>query len=378
MTYFHVFWTKPHLSDAQAGADQEIEFWDFEALTWLVSALEARRLGPLRLITDTRGLQFARKAGLEWLYNGGISTVLDEIPAVIRPDLFWAAGKLYAYRHVTPPCVCLDTDAILWQALEPAGPVQALHEENRRWPYYQMDQAEFSRYGFNGAEWNWELHPFNTGIVCFEMAQAIAFYAATAIRFMENYSRLTGAGLAVRRGSGSGPCDPMVFAEQRLLPLCMDRLGLRVTPMGRLHPAGGHLVKNPTCTHLWSSKAAYKCRPDARLAYVNYLIEHVERSHPEARATLAGWKLDQPRNAEDVRPTDAPTIPTTDWPLARLSLLKNVKGVVWIEDANVNLRRRATEGSLVWAAEVLRPEAGASFDLMVAGQEGVSIRQAAQ
>ncbi|HOK78749.1 MAG TPA: hypothetical protein PLW35_13655, partial [Verrucomicrobiota bacterium] len=62
MIYYHSFWTKPLLRpDAQPDA-QELFVWDFEALTWLLSVLEIRRHSEIRLITDSRGAAFARKA----------------------------------------------------------------------------------------------------------------------------------------------------------------------------------------------------------------------------------------------------------------------------------------------------------------------------
>ena len=368
MTYFHVFWTKPCLPDPRTAATEEIEFWDFEALTWLVSALEARRMGLIRLVTDSRGLLFARRTGLEWVYNGGISTVLDEIPAVVDPRVFWAAGKLYAYRTIDSPCVGIDTDAILWRPLEPTGPVMALHVENKAWPFYQMSPGDFARYGFNPADWNWSLHPFNAGIVYFGQDEPRRFYADTAIRFMEAHGRTTPP------TAGQG-CDPMVFAEQRLLPMCMERLQVEVKPIAWLDPTGGHLARNATCTHLWGAKSAYKLNAEARRAYVGFLIDRVRSRHPEALRTLAEWKLDRARPHAPAPGPPSCAMSSAELESARFSLLRKVHGVVWIEDPNVDVRRRATEGSLVWAPERIRPEPGASFELVVAGKDAVSIRQ---
>ena len=65
MTYFHSYWTRPVLDPARTGAEQELLWWDFEALTWLWSALELRQHGPLKLVTDDRGLLAVQRAGLD-------------------------------------------------------------------------------------------------------------------------------------------------------------------------------------------------------------------------------------------------------------------------------------------------------------------------
>ncbi len=64
MNYFHVFWTRPYLKPGAEAAAQDILLLDFELLTWLLSALQARRHGPLQLITDSRSALAMERAGM--------------------------------------------------------------------------------------------------------------------------------------------------------------------------------------------------------------------------------------------------------------------------------------------------------------------------
>jgi len=370
VTYFHSYWTRPLLDPARPAAEQAIELWDFEVLTWLWSALELRRLGPLRLVTDARGLLAVQRAGLEWVYSAGISTALEDISADVDPTVFWAAGKLRAYLEVPAPCVSVDTDAVLWGGLQPTAPVMALHEENRDWGWYSQDADLFQQFGFAGPEWDWTAHPINAGVVYIEHQALLTLYAEAALRFMQDCSRH-------RWQPGAGreaiPPNALLFAEQRLLPMCARRLGQALTLITRMEPGPAWLPHNAECLHLWGAKLAYKCCPDARVAAVNYLREAILGRFPEARPTLARWALEQP---SELRPVDreVPQVLLRSTPNdLTFSLLHRVRGLVFVRDPVLGIRRLAREGSMIWSAEVLEPEPGASCELSVGGATPVRV-----
>jgi hypothetical protein len=377
MVYFHAFWTRPHLNADVAADEQEIELWDFEALTWLVGALEIRRHSEILLVTDTRGLSFVRKAGMEWLYNGGVSTALDSMPADINHQLFWAAGKIWAWRAVEPPCACFDTDLVLWQPLRPTAPALALHVEDNQWGWYRDAEAEFKRHGFDAPDWNWALHPVNTAVACFREPELPRLYADTAFQFMRDYSRSAPHARGGPYDPASVCCDPMIFAEQRLLPMCAAKLGQSIELLRNCTAPGGYLPGGPDVMHLWTAKMAYKICPDARVALTNFLIDHLLARHPECRETLAKWKLDRPQTVERPLAEEALAVAKSSPAGFKFSLLRNVSGVVWIDDPVSGVRRPGVDGAMVWSAEIIRPEAGAEFELVVAGQQGVSFQQRA-
>jgi hypothetical protein len=280
--------------------DEKIEIWEFEALTWLLSALQIRRHSPIRLITDSRGLQFVRNTHLEWLYNGGISTALNNIPAAIDPIMFWAAGKVFAWSEMNEPASSVDTDAVLWKPLPEEGDVLALHREDRRWAWYASNQADFAAFGFNGPEWNWDLDPFNHGVLAIRDPRLSKMFAEAGTDFMVRYSEACRHEDAAGRAPPSGKHEVVLFPDQRLLVMCAHQLGVEIRPLTALHPAAFLLLRDPVCMHLWATKTYYRYCAEARTAFCNRLINLLLTEYPESRETLKEWRLDTPMalNAE--------------------------------------------------------------------------------
>lgn len=356
MTYLHSFWTRP--KQASTGADKDIVLQDFEALTWLVSALECRRHGRIKMLTDARGLRFLQRTGLDWVYNGGIATVLDETPADIHPKVFWTAGRMFAFELLDEPFTSVDTDAILWRPLKPTAPVMALHYEDRRWVSYRSNRADFGRFGFTGRAWNWRLQPVNLGIVAFPSPDVTRSFTREALRFMREYStwlRDHPEDVDLPR-TRRAP----LFLDQRLLPMCTARLGLRVKTIGRLNEWKNGLARNPVCSHLWLGKRNFLYSAAARTAYVNYLIAHTRREFPEALGTLQRWKLAEPQAVDPRREIDWRKHPPYRGKSEGFRLLQHVPGEINIIDAYTSARRTATSGALLLPGERLEGKRGAA------------------
>lgn len=356
MIYLHSFWTKPKQADG--GADKDIVLQDFEALTWLVSALQCRRFGRIKMLTDARGLRFLQRTGLDWIYNGGISTALDDTPADIHPKVFWTAGRMFAFGLMEEPFASVDTDAILWQPLPPLAPVMALHYEDRRWVSYRSNRADFGRFGFEGREWNWRLQPVNLGIVAFPSPDVTRSFSHEAMRFMSEYSqwlRDHPEDLNLPR-TRRAP----LFLDQRLLPMCMARLGLRVKTIGRLNEWRNGLARNPLCSHLWLGKRNFLYSAAARTAYVNYLIAHTRKEFPEAAATLQRWKLAEPQAVDPRRELNWRTHPPYRGKTQGFRLLVEVIEDINVTDAHTPARRKAISGELLLPGEELVVEHSAS------------------
>jgi hypothetical protein len=199
------------------------------------------------------------------------------------------------------------------------------------------------------------LEPLTTGILYFESPEAARAYAETAIAFMIDCS-----GAASRPGEKVARFgDAMLFAEQRLLPMCMARRGLPIDTIGKRHPTEFVLAKNTLCSHLWGSKAGYRTCGEARRAYLEWLVAFIQREHPEAIGTLAGWRLDPGSLPE--RPTNLPDAP--DLKGQDLCLIEDVRGVVSILDPNVDARRQAAPGMMLLPGDLVEVEPGASFRL---------------
>ncbi len=331
MLHFHSFWMAPQRDGTNPADRIPMRLDDYEALTWLASALAAKQLGPVRLITDDGGLEFVRRVGLDRVYDGGISTALNAVPDDIDPLLFWTAGKIFAWTLIDEPAVQLDPDAILWGPL-PSGPdVQMLHEENPLWPDYRGNRDRFNPDGLDDDGWDWDIRPCNAGIVAFRDPAKAREFAESALQIMSTFSRrsrdLGYWGLSRATDFAEAP----VFVEQRFLPMLARRRGWTLGTLGEMKPHVAHLESNPLCCHLWHSKSFYlECR-EARAALVNHLADRLWSHHPESREILERWQLDRP-----VEPGRYPEDPPLNFPVRghrpTFVLLGRVNGVVTIRD----------------------------------------------
>jgi len=374
MTYLHSFWTRPK-QDA-GGTEKDIVLKDFEALTWLVSALQARRHGRIKMLTDARGLRFLQHTGLDWIYNGGVSTVLDDTPPDIHPKVFWTAGRMFAFGLMEEPFASVDTDAILWQPLKPTEPVMALHYEDRRWVSYRSNRADFGRFGFAGRGWNWRLQPVNLGIVAFPSPEVTRSFSNEALRFMSEYS----AWLREHPEDVDLPRTRRapLFLDQRLLPMCMARQGLRVKTIGRLNEWKNGLARNPICSHLWLGKRNFLYSAAARTAYVNYLIAHTLKEFPEARDTLQHWKLAEPQAVNPRAELDWRKHPPYRGKTEGFRLIVSISGHIQAADSHTPVLRTVNAGALLLPGEEIRVGVGAACNAVPLEAELMGGKRTAQ
>lgn len=250
MKAFHVFWSAPNRL-RNGGA---LVFPDYELLTMLLSALAWREHnGPIRMVTDSDGAAFFRRAGLEALWDDGLDTGLDGLDGTLDPYHFWAAGKLEALRRLDAPRVLLDTDLILWRRVEFSPGVTVAHREALDPAVYPDPRAAFaldSGYAFP-PEWNFTLPAANTALLYLPDGALCRYYTDEAFRFM-----------AALRG-GADPTASMCFAEQRILPMCAAVKGCEVHAL--LDEAA--LDRQSLATHLWGFKRALNTSPARRVEY---------------------------------------------------------------------------------------------------------------
>jgi len=362
MIHYHVFWTKPLV--ARQGNSDRMELSDFEALTWITSALEIRRHSPIHLITDSLGRKFFEDSGTAWIYDE-ISTVLDEIPEAIQPSVFWDGGKMFAFQLVETPCVILDYDAILWQKLEPTSSLMALHGESREWSFYASNREKFERFGFDSPEWNWDTNPVNTGLVYFADGALPRSLGKRSVEFMLDYSAFFESSDNAELATPALYNRATLFAGQHLLALSAARMNVKIDFLTTLTPQLLTLSRNPHCSHLWISKALYRCAPEARVPLVNHLIQNLTENHPDALPTLRSFGLDQPIELDPEDRHDLETLSKIDARRRKLQRIKECTGDITIEDAN----RPATRGGLVLPGERIQAGPGATYKLSHAEDE---------
>lgn len=213
----------------------------------LSALLWRKNCGTIKLFTDNVFLSFLVKNGLTELWDGGIDTdTIDNIPMSVNQKVFWAAAKLFALNDATAPVAMVDHDLFFWKNIcEDMGMdrLTVLHKEDF-WDCYVPKELLGTPpdYLFDD-HWDWEQYPCNTAFAFFPDNQFKKKYTQEAIRFMTN-----------NPGADARPSSQMVFAEQRILPMCAKLDGVSI----RTLIDNPFDEKNDIFTHLWGAKARAK------------------------------------------------------------------------------------------------------------------------
>lgn len=272
MRAFHSFWSAPNRA-RHGGA---VALADYELLTMLLSALKWReKNGEIAMVTDSAGAEYFRRAGLERLWSAGIDTRLDRVDPALDPVRFWAAGKLWALRDESAPCVMLDADMIVWEPLDCrlGGAVVAAHREALHPAVYPDPRAAFSLaegYAFPSA-WDFTLPAANTAFLYLPDEGFKARYTDAALAFMRALQ------------NDVEPVVSMCFAEQRILPMVAKAEGMALETLLR----EGALDEQGFVTHLWGHKRALESDPARRVAYCLRCVSRILSDFPDWSDALA-------------------------------------------------------------------------------------------
>jgi hypothetical protein len=270
MNAIHVNWTKP------VGFNLPYAVEDFELLTTILSALKWReKNGSIKMITDSVGKEFYEKAGLDILWDNGIDTALDCIPETINPQVFWAAGKLFALKNQSAPIAVIDTDFIVWEEIlfDNLPAVTAIHSEDLYADVYP-DKSYFQmKNGYTFDDWDWSLKAYNTAFCVFKNDELLKYYTSEAIRFMENIDDNVNDNLKY-----------MVFAEQRLLPMCADKMNLYFSTFSNLERLFTH--GENYFTHTWGMKQQMRDIPELRYDFCKRCVNRILNDFPHMESVL--------------------------------------------------------------------------------------------
>lgn len=236
MHAIHSTWTKPRLVNGAFSSD------DFEILTTVLSALKWReKNGTITMVTDSVGFEFYKSRNLLGLWDD-VTTDLNNIPQSIDADMFWAAGKLFALKSVSTPVAVLDTDFIVWDrlAFSNLGDLTAIHSEELYSDVYPEIHHFRMKHGYVfNPNFDWRIKPLNTAFYVLKNENLRNIYIDEAEKFMQ-YS------------DNGDNLTYMVFAEQRLLPMCADMLGIQTKEFSTLEKLFCDGEKY--FTHIWGMK----------------------------------------------------------------------------------------------------------------------------
>lgn len=268
MNAIHINWTKPFTNKTHGAYMTE----DFELLTTILSALMWRgKNGNITMITDTVGAEYYRRIGLDCIWDN-IETALDDVD--VNPDIFWAAGKLYALSRQTAPVAMIDTDFIVWETLDfdKLGDVTVIHFEDL-YPdvYPPKEYFHMENYTFD-SRLDWSVKACNTAFCVIKNDALLKLYTSMAIDFMR----------------ASGETDDrlkyMVFAEQRLLPMCAKMSGVQVDAFSNLNELFSEQEKR--FTHTWGMKQQMRDNPALRYDFCKRCINRIIHEYPHMYAVM--------------------------------------------------------------------------------------------
>lgn len=237
MQAIHSNWTKPR-TDACGSFFVE----DFDILTTALSALKWReKNGTIKMATDCIGYAFYKDRDMLQLWDE-VTTELDDIPKSINAQQFWAAGKLFALKNANAPTAVIDTDFIVWDrlAFDNLKDITVIHREELYSDVYpDIHHFKMARgYIFN-PDFDWRLKPANTAFYVIKNPDLKEMYTREAQEFIEYAQQ--GDSLTY-----------MVFAEQRLLPMCANALGIHTNEFSSLEKL--FLDGERYFTHTWGMK----------------------------------------------------------------------------------------------------------------------------
>lgn len=268
MNAIHINWTKPFMNKSHGEYMTE----DFELLTTILSALMWRKKnGSITMVTDTVGAEYYRKIGIDCIWDD-IEVILDDVD--VNPDVFWAAGKLYALSKKTAPVAMIDTDFIVWETLDfdALGDAAVIHFEDL-YPdvYPPKEYFNNTNYTFDD-RLDWSVKACNTAFCVIKNDELLKLYTSMAIDFMraseETDDRL----------------KYMVFAEQRLLPMCAKMSGAEVSAFSNLNELFSEQEKR--FTHTWGMKQQMRDNPALRYDFCKRCINRIVHEYPHMYAVM--------------------------------------------------------------------------------------------
>jgi len=257
-------------------ASKAVRLASFEILTMALSALEWRaHNGPITLVTDSKGRAWAEALGITSVWDA-IDVRLDEMDDIPLDEVvFWAAGKLFALRAQTAPCVIIDLDFIVWQTLDftPYGTgVAAIHSEGFWDVVYPPPETLQLHTGYalpSGLDDT--ARPLNGALVYHGDTGFLHRYAQAAIDFM------------LHADAHGDVLRYMVFAEQRLLAMLAEKEHRPIYEMMTLPELFGN---QRYFTHLWGYKRELRKSEEASAAFCARLRCRIAHDFPDAPSIL--------------------------------------------------------------------------------------------
>ena len=264
---FHSNWTTPFFH-RNYRCPYYIE--DYDLLTTILSALIWRKHnGSIKMVTDTQGMEYYQRLGIAHIWDVGIDTGLDALNREgLSPMSLWAAGKIFALRGQSVPCVMIDTDFIVWKSISGYTDSTVLavahREEITPWIYPEKGFFNMAETYTFPPEWDWAALPCNTALLYIADEELKNYYTSESMRFMCSLQETKDI------------IAEMVFAEQRLLAMCAAAKEISVTTFLDVN----NLETQDFFTHVWGHKMELQRDQKKRRDFCIGCIERIADDFP--------------------------------------------------------------------------------------------------
>ena len=264
MKGFYSLWTAPYF--AKGGGEFHLEDYEIATLLLSVAAYQAYN-GETRMYADDAACAYLKAEGMEDIFDRGV--VRMEVPDDIDPLVYWAAGKMVALKAEDAPSVMIDTDLIIWKNIEKElkdAYVKVIHREELN-PEIYPDPGSFAmKEGYEFPKsWDFKVLPANTALLYIADQDLKDRYTCESLRFMQ-----------MSEHTDDNLCH-MVFAEQRILPMCAAAKGYGVeafcSDMWKLR-------EQSLFTHIWGHKSVFRFNMDERRAFCRRCIKRLASEFP--------------------------------------------------------------------------------------------------
>lgn len=267
MNGFYSIWSTPYLERKKTD-----KYWmhDFELLTFVLSAEMWKKLnGTVSIIADDKALKYLEESGVLRLFNGDVKVL--SVDKDINSQIFWAAGKLFALNMLEDCQAMVDLDLVVWKNMDYSleeNDIYVIHREEITEHVY----PDFTRFSVSNVyeynkDWDKNVNPCNTALLCFNDLNFIKNYCDESIHFMKNCNEMH-----------DNLC-PMVFAEQRLISIMAKQYNKKI---GSIFPFASDIGNQDIVTHIWGHKNILKFNYDERMKFCHKTIERIKEESIEA------------------------------------------------------------------------------------------------
>ncbi len=264
MKGFYSLWTAPY--QAKGGSGFHLEDYEIATLILSVAAYQAYN-GETCMYADDTAFAYLHEEGIADIFERGV--IRMKVPEDIDPLTYWAAGKMVALRMEDAPVVMIDTDLIIWKNIEKElkdAYVKVIHREELN-PEIYPDPGSFEmKEGYEFPKsWDFNVLPANTALLYIADQDLKDRYTEESLKFMR-----------MSKKTSDNLCH-MVFAEQRILPMCAAAKGYGVDAFC------SDLMKlreQSLFTHIWGHKSVFKFNMDERRAYCRRCMKRLATEFP--------------------------------------------------------------------------------------------------